>query len=61
MKKVMMLVAVLLGTTAMVNAQTAQAKTTPVKEAKQAVAKKETKVSLAKTTPIKVEATKSKK
>jgi hypothetical protein len=39
MKKVMMLVAVLLGTTAMVNAQT-QTQTTPAKEVKQPTAKK---------------------
>lgn len=39
MKKVMMLVAVLLGTTAMVNAQT-QTQTAPAKEVKQPTAKK---------------------
>ena len=34
MKKVLMLVAILLGTTVMVNAQTAPAKATPAKEVK---------------------------
>ena len=47
MKKVIMLVAVLLGTTVMVNAQTEPAKTAPAKEVKAAKHAKKAKASSA--------------
>lgn len=55
MKKVMMLVAVLLGTTAMVSAQT-QTQTTPAKEVKQPTAKKHHKAKKVEATPTTTEA-----
>lgn len=46
MKKVLMLALLVLGTTAMVNAQTAPAKTTPTKEVKMGRHKKEKSTSI---------------
>lgn len=57
MKKVMMLAMLVLGTTAMVNAQTSPAKSTPVKEVKMVkhtkATKKEVKPEVKKAEPIK--------
>ncbi|MFE3846429.1 hypothetical protein ACFX5F_01355 [Flavobacterium sp. ZS1P70] len=60
MKKVLMLVAMVLGTTVMVNAQTAPAKTTPAKEVR-AAKKAEKAAKITKAEPAKMEATKAKK
>lgn len=59
MKKLMMFVAILLGTTAMVNAQTTPAK--EVKAVKHAKKAAPVKIASAKSTPTKMEATKAKK